>query len=61
MTIKIDGGDELVGEFAHTLRKQLYKEHLDLKDEEVEDPLCDDLHIKMKEIARVIRKIILIE
>lgn len=56
MKIRIDGGEEDVGEFAHTLRKQLYREHLDLTDEEVEDPLCDDLHIKMKEIARVIKR-----
>ena len=42
-----------VGEFAHNLRKRLWMEHLNLSEEEVQDPLNPQLIPKMKETAEV--------
>ena len=39
--------------FAHTLRRELYMEHLGASSEEVEDPLDDILMEKMNKAAEV--------
>jgi len=49
----MDGREVEAGEFAHTLRRQLYSEHLGLPLEEVEDPLDPAFVKRMTEIARV--------
>jgi len=51
VTIKMNGVDTEVRLFAHSLRKELYKEHLGASEEEVEDPLADSFNEKMEEIA----------
>ncbi len=53
MTINMDGVPTEVGCFAHTLRRELYNEHLGLPHDEVEDPLDDNLNKKLTENANV--------
>jgi len=50
VSINMNGIKTEVGSFAHTLRKELYKEHLGLSDKEVEDPLNENL---VKELTRI--------
>ena len=51
--MKMNGKEVMVGRFAHTLRVDLYKEHLNFQTEEVEDPLNPDLNERMDAIAKV--------
>jgi len=49
----MNGKEVMVGKFAHTLRVNLYKEHLNFQDEEVEDPLDPALNERMDAIAKI--------
>ena len=53
VSIKMNGVSTQVGNFAHSLRKELYKEHLGMTDEEVQDPLDTYLNQRLTEIAEV--------
>ena len=47
-----------VGEFSHSLRKNLFMEHFGLNDFEVQDPLNENLLKKITQIAKVFIKIL---
>lgn len=49
----MDSKEVFLGEFAYNLRKNLWMEHLNLPEEEVQDPLNLQLINKMKETAEV--------
>ena len=53
LNVKINGKSTVVSKFAHTLRRDLYKEHLNISDEYAEDPLNDELINQMSTNAAV--------
>ena len=50
----MNGRTTYVGKYSHTLRTSLWMEHLNLPEEEVEDPLDTDLIERMNSMALVI-------
>jgi len=49
----LDGQKVMVGKFAQTLRRSLWMEHLNLSEEQVRDPLNDNLIEQMNTFALV--------
>ena len=49
----MNGHDEQVSKFAHTLRVSLFEKHFGLKYEDVKDPISDSNFERFKEIADV--------
>jgi hypothetical protein len=52
----MNGTPFLASFFAHTLRVNIFKEHFDLSEAELRDPLNDKILNKMEMIANVIIK-----
>ena len=53
VTTKMNGKRYKAGKFAYNLRRELYKEHLGLSDDEVMDPISDDFWKRFNGIAEV--------
>jgi hypothetical protein len=55
MTFKMGGKTVTGGAFAHSLRMNLYSEHLGLSFDEVKDPIDPSFVSKMNQIADVLK------